>query len=187
VPKLTDFGIARATCRKDERYGMSGKLPFVSPEQAEMNSNIDFHSDIYSLGVVLLPLLTQGFPRSLDLTMREMVVAIRSNTIDWSLLPPDIDDSLKEILRQMLATVPTERFHTTADLARALEYYIYKDGYGPTIVTLANYMKTLLPGIFAVEPSHDAMVSQTVHEFDPDQPGKVAGQWEKTMKLPPGK
>ena len=41
----------------------------------------------------------------------------------------------------------------TALLARDLEYFIYKDGYGPTIVTLADYMRRLVPGRFGIEPA----------------------------------
>ena len=45
------------------------------------------------------------------------------------------------------------RYSDTALLARDLEYFIYKDGYGPTIVTLADYMRRLMPGRFGIEPA----------------------------------
>ncbi len=159
VPKLTDFGIAKANIRKEERSGMSGKLPYISPEQAEVGGKIDFHSDIYSLGIVLFYLLAQKFPRNLDLVLREMVNDIRHNVIDWTMLPDDIDEDLMLILKKMLASRPEDRFSDTSDLARTLEYYIYKDGYGPTIVTLANYMKELLPGIFQPENDRTSIIS----------------------------
>lgn len=41
----------------------------------------------------------------------------------------------------MLALNPAERYHSTDELGRDLEYHIYKDGYGPTIVALADYIR----------------------------------------------
>ncbi|HEV3079094.1 MAG TPA: serine/threonine-protein kinase [Gemmataceae bacterium] len=70
VPKVIDFGVAKATEQKlTERtlftqYGtMVGTLEYMSPEQAEMSAlGIDTRSDIYSLGVLLYQLLTGSTP-----------------------------------------------------------------------------------------------------------------------------
>ena len=56
----------------------------------------------------------------------------------------------------MLLADPPARCSDTAELATELEYFIYKDGYGPTIVTLADYMRKLMPGRFGAEPASDA-------------------------------
>ncbi len=72
VPKVIDFGIAKATDQKlTERtlftqYGaMVGTLEYMSPEQAEMSAlGVDTRSDVYSLGVLLYELLTGGTPLS---------------------------------------------------------------------------------------------------------------------------
>jgi eukaryotic-like serine/threonine-protein kinase len=70
VPKVIDFGVAKATEQKlTERtlftqYGaMVGTLEYMSPEQAEMSGlGVDTRSDIYSLGVLLYELLTGNTP-----------------------------------------------------------------------------------------------------------------------------
>jgi tetratricopeptide (TPR) repeat protein/tRNA A-37 threonylcarbamoyl transferase component Bud32 len=70
VPKVIDFGIAKATGQKlTERtmfteYGqVVGTLEYMSPEQAGLNQlDIDTRSDIYSLGVLLYELLTGSTP-----------------------------------------------------------------------------------------------------------------------------
>ena len=70
VPKVIDFGIAKATQQKlTERTMFTGigqilgTLEYMSPEQAEMNQlDIDTRSDVYSLGVMLYELLTGSTP-----------------------------------------------------------------------------------------------------------------------------
>lgn len=70
VPKVIDFGIAKAISQKltektlFTRYGqMIGTPQYMSPEQAEMSGlDVDTRSDIYSLGVILYELLTGTTP-----------------------------------------------------------------------------------------------------------------------------
>ncbi len=72
VPKVIDFGVAKATEQKlTERtlfthYGtMVGTPQYMSPEQAEMSAlGADTRSDIFSLGVLLYELLTGTTPLS---------------------------------------------------------------------------------------------------------------------------
>jgi serine/threonine protein kinase/WD40 repeat protein len=70
VPKIIDFGVAKATSQPlTERtmftqFGtLVGTLEYMSPEQAEMSQlGIDTRSDVYSLGVLLYELLTGATP-----------------------------------------------------------------------------------------------------------------------------
>ena len=70
VPKVIDFGVAKATAQKlTERtlfteFGqVIGTIEYMSPEQAELNQlDIDTRSDVYSLGVLLYELLTGSTP-----------------------------------------------------------------------------------------------------------------------------
>jgi eukaryotic-like serine/threonine-protein kinase len=70
VPKVIDFGIAKATGPKltertlfTEFGAVVGTLEYMSPEQAELNQlDIDTRSDVYSLGVLLYELLTGTTP-----------------------------------------------------------------------------------------------------------------------------
>lgn len=70
VPKVIDFGIAKATSQKltektlFTRFAqMIGTPEYMSPEQAEFSGlDVDTRSDIYSLGVLLYELLTGVTP-----------------------------------------------------------------------------------------------------------------------------
>jgi tetratricopeptide (TPR) repeat protein len=74
VPKVIDFGIAKATNQGltektlFTRYAhIIGTPAYMSPEQAELSDlDIDTRSDIYSLGVLLYELLTGTTPFSED-------------------------------------------------------------------------------------------------------------------------
>jgi len=70
VPKIIDFGVAKATARHltehtlfTELGVMIGTPEYMSPEQAEMGGlDIDTRTDVYALGVILYELLTGALP-----------------------------------------------------------------------------------------------------------------------------
>jgi eukaryotic-like serine/threonine-protein kinase len=70
VPKVIDFGVAKATSQKltdrtmfTEFGSVVGTLEYMSPEQAKLNAlDVDTRSDIYALGVLLYELLTGTTP-----------------------------------------------------------------------------------------------------------------------------
>ena len=72
VPKVIDFGIAKATeggltreTVHTQLHQLIGTPAYMSPEQAELTGlNVDTRSDIYSLGVLLYELLTGFTPFS---------------------------------------------------------------------------------------------------------------------------
>jgi tetratricopeptide (TPR) repeat protein/serine/threonine protein kinase len=91
VPKVIDFGVAKATGQKltertmyTEFGAIVGTLEYMSPEQAESNQlDIDTRSDIYSLGVLLYELLTGTTPfekkRLKDAALVEVLRMIRED------------------------------------------------------------------------------------------------------------
>ncbi|XZE53584.1 protein kinase domain-containing protein [Planctomycetaceae bacterium SH139] len=89
VPKVIDFGVAKATSQALTEKTMFtqlgqvvGTLEYMSPEQAERNQlDIDTRSDIYALGVVLYELLIGETPfageRLRSVAFQEMLRIIR--------------------------------------------------------------------------------------------------------------
>jgi serine/threonine protein kinase len=70
VPKIIDFGVAKATTRTllddalhTEFGAIIGTPEYMSPEQAEMTGlDVDTRTDVYALGVILYELLTGVLP-----------------------------------------------------------------------------------------------------------------------------
>jgi serine/threonine protein kinase/tetratricopeptide (TPR) repeat protein len=70
VPKIIDFGLAKATAQRltdktmfTELGVMLGTPEYMSPEQADQREqNIDTRTDVYSLGVILYQLLVGALP-----------------------------------------------------------------------------------------------------------------------------
>jgi serine/threonine protein kinase/WD40 repeat protein len=79
VPKVIDFGIAKATDRRltektlfTEFRQVVGTPDYMAPEQAELSSlDIDTRADVYSLGVLLYELLTGSKPFELKTLLRQ--------------------------------------------------------------------------------------------------------------------
>ena len=59
--KLTDFGVARSREANRPTVGISGTIPFMSPEQAR-GDRVDPRSDVFSAGVLLYALLSGECP-----------------------------------------------------------------------------------------------------------------------------
>ena len=86
VPKIIDFGIAKATGRQltdktlfTQFHAFLGTPAYTSPEQMEMSGlDVDTRSDIYSLGVLLYELLTGRPPFDPDALARSGLEAMRS-------------------------------------------------------------------------------------------------------------
>jgi len=149
LAKLTDFGIAKAACNSViGDHWLTGKVKYMSPEQAQ-RWPVDSRSDIYSLGAVLFEMLAGVPVRPAD--SKPLDPGFAAIPVPWEDLPSATGTALLQMLKRMLDPNPDRRFQDTNELARALEYYIYKDGYGPTIQTVEAYLRTSFPDLYSRE------------------------------------
>jgi len=149
LAKLSDFGIAQALSMPTlgDRW-LTGKIRYMAPEQAARGP-VDFRADIYALGAVLFEMLAQTpvRPDGSD----PAAVPFAEIPVPWERLPEGLDAGVIEALRRALDPDPARRYEDTGEFARALEYCIYKDGYGPTIQTVEAYLRRYFPDLYRME------------------------------------
>lgn len=168
LAKLIDFGVAKArTMTIISDKWQTGKTAYMSPEQAKREP-VDFRSDIFALGSVLFELLAA---RPMRLTDDETAPEdVADEPVNWEYLGKGVDADLRAILARMLALKPHERYDDTNAMARDLEEYIYRDGYGPTIQTVEAYMRELCPDLYTRDGGEGSgPEDETVVKLDPDR------------------
>ena len=126
VPKVIDFGIAKATNHRltektlfTEYRQLIGTPAYMSPEQAEMSGlDVDTRTDIYSLGVLLYELLTGTTP------------------FDAKMLREAAYGEIQRIIREVEPPKPSTRLSTLASEPRP-------SGSGPSPLTeVARHRRT---------------------------------------------
>lgn len=145
--KIGDFGIAQARILAEEAERRPlGKYAYLSPEQARREP-VDHRSDLCSLGLVLWEMLAGQRPRPGDLRSRDAWLAHVASTPlpPVAAFAPDVPPMLAAIVDRAVALDPSERYADAGTMGYDLEYFMYHQGYGPTIVTLAAYLARLLP------------------------------------------
>jgi serine/threonine protein kinase len=111
--KVLDFGIAKALSmtRKLTRNEF-GSVAYASPERLE-TGEVDVHSDLWSVGVVLYECLAGRQPYQ-EANTRRLEEIIRSRRTPSS-LPQSCPPALQRVLQRALAPELTQRYPTAAD------------------------------------------------------------------------
>ena len=134
VPKIIDFGIAKAiNVRLTEKTLFTqysqivGTIEYMSPEQAQLNQlDVDTHSDVYALGVILYELLTGETrfdkQRLHAAAFDEILRIIR----DEEFLRPSVRLSGSKLLASIAANRKTEPRRLSPLLAGELDWIVMK-------------------------------------------------------------
>src|SRR3954447_14381646 len=117
VPKVIDFGIAKATEGRltdatvyTQLHQFIGTPAYMSPEQAEMSGlDIDTRSDIYSLGVLLYELLAGSTPFDPEELMASGIDAMRKTIREKEPVRPSAR------LSQILVAADARRLNPPSD------------------------------------------------------------------------
>ncbi|MHC4847312.1 MAG: WD40 repeat domain-containing serine/threonine protein kinase [Planctomycetota bacterium] len=115
-PRVIDFGIARPAGRGIRSGELAGTLPYMSPEQCEVDADLDVRCDVYALGVVLFELLMGRLPHDLDgIPFPEAVRRIREGEIQE--IDRGAGRDVAAILRKALARRRSARYASASALA----------------------------------------------------------------------
>ncbi|MBW2459129.1 MAG: protein kinase [Deltaproteobacteria bacterium] len=122
--KVLDFGIAKQSEMPEQSVvtmtgAMMGTPEFMSPEQVLSTKDVDYRSDLWSLGVVAYYALTERVPFSGE-TLGALCVAIANGKfVPASAAEPGLPPAIDEWFNQVLAIAPDDRFQSARDMARA--------------------------------------------------------------------
>jgi serine/threonine protein kinase len=120
--KLLDFGIARAaTGLSNYKEGMlMGKLGYVAPEQASLETRWDHRVDIFAAGIILYELLTKQkpFPKATD--VESLIESRRAKVVPPTSIDPRLPKDVDAIVARALAYDPDKRYPDSRAFADAL-------------------------------------------------------------------
>jgi Tol biopolymer transport system component len=130
LAKIADFGLARlsehsgdsgsqmitADSARTATGMVMGTVAYMSPEQAR-GERVDFRSDQFSFGIILVELLTGKNPFKRATSPETLTAILREEPLENLALPPAIG----RIVSRCLEKIPDARYGSTRDLARDLK------------------------------------------------------------------
>ena len=124
VPKIVDFGIARAaTIPRLTRAGaMKGKYAYMSPEQLR-GRPLDRRADVYSLGVVLYEILAGRKPCGTD-EMGLLEAFADKPPVPLSEARPDAPAALVAVVEKAMAKQAADRYPDARAMGRDLKSFL---------------------------------------------------------------
>jgi serine/threonine-protein kinase len=140
--KLIDFGIATRSGTQDS--SLTGKPAYMAPEMI-VELRADNRSDLFSLGSVLFEMLTKERLFSGNTTSEVLEQVIAGHPPSPRAFNPDIPDGVMGILRKALQRDPAKRFANAGEMGGECEHFLYDKGYGPTNLSLKQYLAGLFP------------------------------------------
>jgi serine/threonine protein kinase len=97
-----------------------GTPDFIAPEQARNSHTVDIRADLYSLGCTFFYILT-GFPPYGGKTYLEKLVQHQEAPIpQLERIRPEVPLTVANVVRQLMAKLPEQRFQTPGMLANTL-------------------------------------------------------------------
>ncbi|MBI1373137.1 MAG: protein kinase [Phycisphaera sp.] len=119
VAKLIDFGAAWHQRGANGEQRVVGTSFYIAPEAAGGRPP-DFRSDMYSLGATLFHLLAGRPPFEEESSMETIRARLRRAAPSVQAFRGDVSDATADVLTNMLATDPADRYASYDDLIEAL-------------------------------------------------------------------
>jgi serine/threonine-protein kinase len=125
VVKVLDFGIAKRIDMQDRALtattAVMGSPQYMSPEQMKASRNVDFRTDIWSLGVCLYELIAGRVPWDSEAVPLLCAMVLKDPPPPLREHRPDVPDELWRVIERCLAKEPIERISNVAELAAEIE------------------------------------------------------------------
>ena len=121
LPKIADIGLTHLATLGENTAFITSVSPFMAPEQARGEGEIDRRADLYTLGVLSFMMLTGRPPFVADnplALVRRIIDEAPPLQSASALIPADFVPTLQRIL----AKAPNDRHPTAVTFARALIY-----------------------------------------------------------------
>ncbi len=159
--KILDFGIAKlATSSVSDHLTQTGSIvgtpSYMSPEQC-LAGQIDGRSDIYALGVILFQMVTGRLPFDSDNLLTMMYLHVNREPPSAHDIDPSVPPAVSDVIQQMMAKTPADRFQSAASCAAALS------GAAGVIIPIREGMETsaalAISGAFPARMSSGAQVT----------------------------
>lgn len=121
--KLTDFGIAKAKLNTSKTgNGLTlGSTDYMSPEQALGKRDMDFRSDIYSIGVTLYELVTGKLPFVSDNPNSVALMHIQEEPKAPVEVNEAVPQKLNDLILKAMEKKPENRFQSCQEMIDALK------------------------------------------------------------------
>ena len=106
-------------------------LPFIAPEQTgRLNQEVDYRSDIYSLGIVFYLLVTGKFPIDAKTASDWLFFHLADNPVPPQKVNDQIPDMVAQIILKMIEKSPDNRYRSVRGLLLDLEECLknFEDG-----------------------------------------------------------
>lgn len=115
--KIADFGIARTGQgeRLTEHGGVVGTIDYVSPEYM-LNSQVDWRSDIYAIGILGYEMITGKSPFVGDSVYATMTKRLKSDPVSPSSIRSECPAELDRIVLKAMQRNPETRYQSAAEM-----------------------------------------------------------------------
>lgn len=121
---LTDFGAAKQISADYTMLTATGQSigtpSYMSPEQARAEINLDYRTDVYSLGVVAYKLFTGRMPFTADNQPELLYKIVYDEVPDPQLYNVDIPNTIANVLRRALAKQSELRYASAGTFVGAI-------------------------------------------------------------------
>jgi len=117
--RITDFGLARLTTEQEGSDARIGTPAYMAPEQVA-GGQVTEQSDIYSFGLILFEVFTGKRVYTADSIAELLKLRERSLSMAPSVIVPDIDPVVEQVILQCLKKKPLERPRSVLAVAAAL-------------------------------------------------------------------